>query len=134
LFPWLFPNGYPYKGALKENELKHMLNQASNAFSSEATFVFLCFDMLRRRSVSRGVHAVFKNDPESIEELTKALNDPNFMRDLKEAIATPKSALGKDMEKWMNSVVHRSAKNVPFAASRSSAAFSEMLAMNRYIE
>lgn len=134
LFPWLFPNGYPYKGALRENELKHMLNQASNAFSSEATFVFLCFDMLRRRSVSRGVHAVFKNDPESIEELTEALNDPNFMRDLKEAIATPKSDLGKGMEKWMNTVVHRSAKNVPFAASRSSAAFSEMLAMNRYIE
>lgn len=134
LFPWLFPNGYPYDKPLQQAELKHMLHQASNNFTSDTTFISLTFDMMRRRSVSTGVTAIFKNDPESLNQFKDAINDIDFKDTLLEAIKLPQSKLAKEMESWLNSIIHKAAKNVPFAVSKSSVAFSEMLAMNRYSE
>ena len=77
-FPIEFLGGYPYEGLMTAGQSQHMLHQCSNSFSRNAEFVVTNFDMFRRRNVSQGVAKMFKSDPESMNELTEALQDPDF--------------------------------------------------------
>lgn len=41
-FPHFFPCGCPYSGIPRDKEIRHMLNQATNASTSEPMFIFTC--------------------------------------------------------------------------------------------
>ena len=132
-FPYLFPHGYPYgEEALSVPRLQHMLNQGSNAFSNDALFVSLTFDMMKRRGTSVGVAITTRSDPESIETMTKTINDPTFPAELKYCVDNPKSKEAKEMEKWISKLILKSSKNIPFSTVQSSIAFSQLLALDRF--
>ena len=59
-FPYMYVYG---KEALTVPRLQHMLNQGGNAFSNDALFVSLTFDMLNRRGTSIGVAITTRSDP-----------------------------------------------------------------------
>lgn len=68
-FSTLFPFGYPFEGPMNDRQLRHSLHQASNAFTSEPMYVMYQHNFKRRRGVSQGVAAAFKDDPECLAEL-----------------------------------------------------------------
>ena len=111
---------------------QHMLHQCSNSFSRNAEFVVTNFDMFRRRKVSQGVAKMFKSDPESMNELTEALQDPDFKELLAYAVAHPKSAEAKEMEKWLNPLMAEASTRLPFSPQSGSTAFAQMLANIRW--
>ena len=131
-FPTHYVFGYPFAGQLTEEQLQHMLHQGSNIFSDDAMWISFIFNLLHRRKVSQAVSLLFKDDPDSLNQLTDCLNDPEFQPLLSEAIKNPKSDEAKEMERWVSSLISRASKNIPFAGDRSSAAFAQMLAYNRW--
>lgn len=132
-FPWLFPFGYGYKNdPLTVTRSQHMLHQCSNVFSNEAIWVALVFDMFKRRTVSIGVAVMNRTDPETVKTVTELVNDPTFKEQLLVLIQNPKSPEAKLMESFLSTLVHKCSKNVPFSTVKSSIAFSQMLALNRF--
>ena len=132
-FPTLFPYGYPFAGKLEADQLKHMLHQCSNAFSSDPNFVMYCWNMLQRRNVSQGSSNVFKDDQETKDELIAAVAaGKEFEEDLAEAVLNPKGIKAQNIEKWLVPLLRCASKKVQFAGDRSSGAFAEMLALNRW--
>jgi hypothetical protein len=131
-FPTLFPYGYPFGGKLEVDQLRHMLHQCSNAFSSDPNFVMYCWNMLQRRNVSQGACSAFKDDPETLNELMEALAaGEEFKKDLAEAVLNPKAIKAQNIEKWLVPLLRCSSKKIQFAGERRSGAFAEMLALNR---
>ena len=105
MFPSLFPFGYPHSSnrPITDDEIKHMLNQASNYFADDTMFVSYMFNYKMRRRVSQSVKYAYLKNPEVTEELNKALLDENFVENLEYAIANPNTAFGK---KWNNGRNH----------------------------
>ena len=124
--------GYPHEGILHKDEVLHMMHQASNSFSNDANFVMYVSNMMHRRSVSQAVANVFKDDPSTLEQFQVALNDPTFRELLEVAVVNPKSVAAKEIEVWLSSLMTKTGRKIPFSGQRSSAAFAEMLASNRF--
>ena len=105
MFPSLFPFGYPHSSnrPITDDEIKHMLNQASNYFADDTMFVSYMFNFKMRRRVSQSVKYAYLKNPDVTEELNKALLDENFLENLEYAIANPNTAFGK---KWNNGRNH----------------------------
>ena len=131
-FPTQYVFGYPFKGPLTQDQLNHMLHQGSNIFTDDAMWIAYIFNFLHHKKVSQSVSVMFKDDPESLKQLIDCLNDPEFKTLLAVAISSPKSDEAKDMERWVSTLISRASKNIPFAGERSSAAFAQMLALNRW--
>jgi hypothetical protein len=85
-FCTLFPFGYPliHKGPVNDKALKHMLNQCSNAFTSEPHFIMHQFNLKRRRLVSQGVTAVFKDDQTCLDDLKAYRETEGYKEKLEE--------------------------------------------------
>jgi hypothetical protein len=78
-FPHLFLHGYPFKGAPTTAETVHMMEQCSNVFNTSFLFIMYLFNVATRFASSKGVFKVWKSDPNSLQQLSDALNDDTFL-------------------------------------------------------
>ena len=111
-FPFLFPFGCPYAGVPSEEDLKHMIHQASNAFTGSPEFLMYLFSFGSRVDVARGVTAAFKADVHVAAQLKSANEDPNFIDDLKYCAENPNSTRAKEMERWLLTLANKCAKQI----------------------
>ena len=131
-FPDLFPCGYPHEGILQNDEVKHMINQASNRFTSNPIYLMYINNMLTRRKVSQAVSSLFKDDKSTLDQLKNALDDPTFRNVVEDGIAYPNSEEAKQLERWISTLMSKAIRHIPFVGGRSSAAFAEMLNYQRF--
>jgi hypothetical protein len=75
LFVTIFPWGYCHDGPVNIFQLRHMLQQGSDNFTTEPTFLMFQHNFQQRRNVSRSVIATFKDDNNSIKEINKVLTN-----------------------------------------------------------
>ncbi len=133
-FPCLFPLGYPtgWVGPQSPAQNAHLLAQADGRCSGSSELIMFLFNVNERVSASRGVSARWRTHPESIAQLQRFLDSPDFLLRLELAVANPSTPDAASLVRILAPLMIMAGRQVPFASVSSGLAISSMLAMHRF--
>nr|CAH0101600.1 unnamed protein product [Daphnia galeata] len=133
-FPFLFLLGRGLKttGSLSTKTTRHILLQSSTVFSSCFRFIFLLFDQLQRHAASRIVASRVKSDPKSFAAFASWIADPNFLSELKLAVANPLANSSVKLLKKITPHVDSCTAKIPYSTDQRKASMINLYSMVYY--
>ena len=130
-FPDVFFFGQdPIKRAatLLTDDTRHLLLQFTTAAARCTPLIFLLFNQVQRHAATHLLAAEVRNRPESLAELGADLASPEFLDQVKAAIADGTTTEAKALTKRINRHVIAKCRLVPYSAAARSQACSTLYA------
>ena len=133
-FPDLFFLGgkLPKSGSVPTSFSQHLLRQADNRFAQVDEIIFTLFNQSQRHAAARQVSINVRSDTQSVQLFTDIIEAPNFMDDLKSAIASPDSKEAKQLLATIMPLLRMGGRSVPFGPLQRSIAVSKLCAYLHY--
>ena len=133
-FPDLFFLGgkLPKSGSVPTSFSQHLLRQADNRFAQVDEIIFTLFNQSQRHEAARQVSINVRSDTQSVQLFTDIIEAPNFMDDLKSAIASPDSKEAKQLLALIMPLLRMGGRSVPFGPLQRSIAVSKLCAYLHY--
>ena len=137
IFIALFPDKFMFgkignlimKGTMADYYVKHLLLQRSNAFSSDARFLFTVFNQKLRHATARQVSLKVKNNANKMTEFSNLVSSKEFADKLNRAIAEPEGPEVKEILHQVEPIIQLIGKKLDYSAAQRSAAVTDIYAM-----
>ena len=133
-FPNVFLLGKAYKrwaADLHEGELEHLMSQFTNVPAQDRPMLFYIADALRRNAAAKGMETRVKGDRTSLKRFADMVKDPNFEKDLSEAILKPTGPRAKAILKKFLPILNVAGRHIPHGAVSSSIILQKVMEISR---